>query len=164
MGKLTKEQYEYRARSAAERNFKNEETAKDNGMSEEAAEALSELAAWRHKFHCDIERVVMSAGGEDWNMFEEVEDIESRLAENGLPRIAVSGILEDMDSIDGLRYDYGDDVPDDDSDEWQDWYDDNYSRIYDEAERVNLLVEDYLRKIDEQYGTSWCPTGSLRIA
>lgn len=73
-------------------------------------------------------------------------------------------MLLDIDDLDGLVYEYGEDVPEDhDSEEFQNWYDDNYARIYSELEEVNKSIEQYLANIDNQYETSWCPTGQLRI-
>lgn len=73
-------------------------------------------------------------------------------------------MLLDIDDLDGLVYEYGEDVPEDhDSEEFQNWYDDNYARIYSELEEVNKSIEKYLANIDNQYGTRWCPTEQLRI-
>lgn len=162
MAYLNQKQYDYRRESAAARNLNNEEIAVEHGMSEEQAELISRLCAIRHEFHCNIDSIVK--GGDDNSISDEIENIEYGINESGLPELDIVSMLLDIDDLDGLVYEYGEDVPEDhDSEEFQNWYDDNYARIYSELEEVNKSIEKYLANIDNQYGTSWCPTGQLRI-
>lgn len=162
MAYLKQKQYDYRRESAAARNLNNEEIAVEHGMSEEQAELISKLCAIRHDFHCKIDSIVK--GGDDNSISDEIENIEYGINESGLPELDIVSMLLDIDDLDGLVYEYGEDVPEDhDSEEFQNWYDDNYARIYSELEEVNKSIEKYLANIDNQYGTSWCPTGQLRI-
>lgn len=159
---LNKQQYGYRRESAAARNLNNEEIAVQNGMTSDQAELISKLCAIRHDFHCNIDSIVK--GGDDNSISDEIENIEYGINESGLPELDIVSMLLDIDDLDGLVYEYGEDVPEDhDSEEFQNWYDDNYARIYSELEEVNKSIEKYLANIDNQYGTSWCPTGQLRI-
>ena len=161
MAYLNKAQYDYRRESAAARNITNEEIAMQNGMNEEQAELISKLCSIRHNFHCNIDS--LAKGCEDNSIFDEIESIEDAINGSGLPQLNVVSILLDTDDMNGLIYDYGDNVPEDhNSQEFQDWYDDNYERIYSELEDVNKNIELYLSNIDRQYGTHWCPTGKLR--
>lgn len=94
----------------------------------------------------------------------DILEIEKSINESGLPKFDIVSMLLDIDDLDGLIYEYGEDVPEDhDSEEYRDWYDDNYARIYSELEEINKNIEKYLANIDSQYGTHWCPTGQLRI-
>lgn len=162
MAYLNKQQYGYRRESAAARNLNNEEIAVQNGMTSDQAELISKLCAIRHDFHCNIDSIVK--GGDDNSISDEIENIEYGINESGLPELDIVSMLLDIDDLDGLVYEYGEDVPEDhDSEEFQNWYDDNYARIYSELEEVNKNIEKYLANIDNQYGTSWCPTGQLRI-
>lgn len=162
MAHLNQKQYDYRRESAAARNLTNEEIAVQNGMSEEQAELISKLCAIRHEFHCNMDSLTKSS--EDHSTFDEIENIEDAINEIGLPQLNVASMLLDIDDMNGLIYDYGDDVPEDhDSQEFQNWYDDNYARIHSELEGVNKAIEDYLRVIDKDYHTSFAPTGKLRI-
>lgn len=162
MAYLNKQQYGYRRESAAARNLNNEEIAVQNGMTSDQAELISKLCAIRHDFHCNIDSIVK--GGDDNSISDEIENIEYGINESGLPELNISSMLLDVDDMNGLVYEYGEDVPEDhDSEEFQNWYDDNYARIYSELEEVNKSIEKYLANIDNQYGTSWCPTGQLRI-
>ena len=161
MAYLNKQQYEYRRESAAARNLNNEDVAVQKGMTSDQASLISKLGASRHEFHCTIDRIVKSA---DNDSMSDIVEIEKSINESGLPELDIVSRLLDIDDIDGLVYEYGEDVPEDhDSEEFQNWYDDNYARIYSELEEVNKSIEKYLANIDNQYGTHWCPTGQLRI-
>jgi spore coat protein CotH len=161
MACLNKKQYDYRRESAAARNLNNEEIAVEHGMSEEQAELISKLCAIRHEFHCNIDNIVKSA---DNDSMSDIVEIEKSINESGLPELDIVSMLLDIDDLDGLIYEYGNDVPEDhDSQEFQDWYDDNYARIYSELEGINKNIEKYLSSIDAKYGTHWCPAGYLRF-
>lgn len=161
MAYLNQRQYDYRRESAAARNLNNEEIAVEHGMSEEQAEIISKLCAIRHEFHCNIDKIVKSAENDSMS---DIVEIEKSINESGLPELDIVSILLDIDDLDGLIYEYSDDVPEDhDSQEFQDWYDDNYARISSELEGINKNIEKYLSNIDAKYGTSWCPTGALRV-
>lgn len=54
MAYLNKEQYEYRREAAATRNLKNEQTAIENGMTENQADLISRLCSLRHEYHCNL--------------------------------------------------------------------------------------------------------------
>lgn len=154
-------QYDYRRESAAARNLNNEEIAVEHGMTSEQAELISKLCAVRHEFHCNIDNIVKSA---DNDSMSDIVEIEKSINESGLPELDIVSMLLDIDDLDGLIYEYGNDVPEDhDSQEFQDWYDDNYARISSELERINKNIEKYLSNIDAKYGTHWCPTGALRV-
>lgn len=161
MAYLNKQQYGYRRESAAARNLNNEDIAVQKGMTSDQASLISKLCAIRHEFHCNIDRIVKSA---DNDSMSDIVEIEKSINESGLPELDIVSMLLDIDDLDGLVYEYGEDVPEDhDSEEFQNWYDDNYARIYSELEEVNKSIEKYLANIDNQYGTRWCPTGQLRI-
>ena len=160
MAYLNQKQYDYRRESAAARNLNNEEIAVEHGMSEEQAALISRLCAVRHEFHCNIDNIVKSA---DNDSMSDIVEIEKSINDSGLPELDIVSMLLDIDDLDGLIYEYGDDVPDHDSQEFQDWYDDNYARISSELEGINKNIEKYLSNIDAKYGTHWCPTGALRV-
>lgn len=85
------------------------------------------------------------------------------LAQAGIPCQALPSDEADYIDIDSIEDLYEiEDVPEDD-DERQEWYADNYSRIMSELSDLNEQIEDYLRSIDEQHGTSYCPTGAQRV-
>lgn len=160
MAYLNQKQYDYRRESAAARNLNNEEIAVEHGMTSRQAEIISKLCAVRHEFHCNIDKIVKSA---DNDSMSDIVEIEKSINESGLPELDIVSMLLDIDDLDGLIYEYGDDVPDHDSQDFQNWYDDNYARISSELEGINNSIEKYLSEIDAKYGTHWCPTGALRV-
>ena len=163
MAYLTKEQYEYRREAAAYRNAKNEKIAVENGMTEQQADLISRLCSLRHELHCCMDAIV-TGGDVARDIRERFSLLEDEMEKIGLPELGVSGILEDLDDMDGLIYYYGEDVPEDhDSEEFKDWYDEEYQRICSELSNIHKRIEHYLKEIDEKYKTSFCPTGALRI-
>lgn len=162
MAYLTKEQYEYRREAAAARNAKNESIAVENGMTEQQADLISRLCSLRHELHCCMDDIV-KGGDVAIGIRERFSWLEDEMEKIGLPELGVSGSLEELDDMDGLIYYYGEDVPEDhDSDEFKDWYDEEYQRIYNELSNIHDSIEHYLKEIDENYKTSFCPTGALR--
>lgn len=162
MAYLNKEQYEYRREAAAARNAKNESVAVENGMTEQQADLISRLCSLRHELHCSMDDIVKGNDGAR-DICKAFASLEDKMEKSGLPEFGVSGQLEDMDDMDGLTYYYGEDVPEDhDSDEFKEWYNREYKRVYDELSELHDSIEKYLKEIDEKYKTSFCPTGALR--
>lgn len=162
MAYLTKEQYEYRREAAAARNAKNESIAVENGMTEQQADLISRLCSLRHELHCNMDDIVK---GNDvaQDIRERFASLEDKMEKSGLSEFGVSGRLADLDDMDGLMYYYGEGVPEDhDSEEFKEWYDEEYQRIYNELSNIHDSIEHCLKEIDEKYKTSFCPTGALR--
>ena len=168
MAYLNKAQYDYRRESAAARNISNEEIAVQNGMTEKLAELISELAAQRHEMHCNIDRLVCD-GSYD-KIGETLALTNEEIKMSGLPPVCglddLSHCLSetmayiDIDDLDLLFETVQ--FPDDD-DEREQKIAEESERIYDEWENLNGNIEKYLAMIDKKYGTSWCPTGALRV-
>nr|DAG06847.1 MAG TPA: Cpf1/RNA Complex FUNCTION-RNA complex.49A [Caudoviricetes sp.] len=163
MAYLSKKQYEHRSNNAALRNARNAQKAIANGMTEEQADLITQLCGLRHDFHCNMEKIAeyIESKGEFLRKFR---SWEAEAEKENLPELFISGKLEDIDEIEGLEDYYGEDVPEDnDSDEYKEWYSEEYSRIYDELSELHKKIERYLKSIDEQYNTEFCPTGIQRI-
>lgn len=162
MAYLNKEQYEYRREVAATRNLKNEQTAIENGMTENQPDLISRLCSLRHEYHCNLAAYTKDSESRE-DIRRNFARIEEEISKEGLPELDIVNTFDEVDDMDGLIYYYGDDVPEDhDSAEFQEWYKEEYSRIYDELSNVNDTIEKYLKKIDDKYKTSFCPTGALR--
>lgn len=163
MAFLKKEQYAYRREAAARRAADNEQIAVEHGMTEEQAELISELCRLRHELHTNMNKVTRSDN--DLRIKEQLVKLNAAIRESGLKPAECMPSDEtdyiDIDDID-LLLDLCE-WPESGTREWQDKYDDEYSRIYGELEQLNNDIEKYLAEIDKQYGTSWCPTGALRI-
>lgn len=166
MAYLTKEQYDRRRENAAKRNNQNEEIAIANGMSEDEASLISQLCSERHYIHSNMNNFAIS--GEQYNFYELLE-IQKKIMDTDLPKLdfgRFGGLdmidIDDMANL--IEYDLNDDEPEDHaSEEWQEWYDDNASRILDDLEELNTMIEDYLTTIDNKYNTHFAPTGAQRI-
>lgn len=162
MAYLNKKQYEYRREAAATRNLKNEQTAIENGMTENQADLISRLCSLRHEYHCNLAAYTKDSESRE-DIRRNFARIEEEISKEGLPELDIVNTFDEVDDMDGLIFYYGEDVPEDhDSAEFQEWYKEEYSRIYDELSDVNDTIEKYLKKIDDKYKTSFCPTGTLR--
>lgn len=163
MAYLNKEQYAYREKAAARRAADNEQIAVEHGMTKEQAELISELCALRHELHTNMDKVTVSDA--DLCIKSRLVKLNAAIRESGLKHVECmpsgEGDYIDIDDIDVL-YEC-DEWPESGTQEWQNKYDDEYFRIYGELEQLNCDIEKYLAEIDKQYGTSWCPTGALRI-
>lgn len=163
MGKLSKKQYEKRNENAAIRMEKNKDI---EALTEEQHEALAELCKARHDFHSNFAQIVIR---DENRIKDSLILVNQHIKESGLepmsfiPDSTFDGDYIDIDTIDDL-YDYlyeiGKKVKDED---YRDWYDSNYYRIWDELESLNNKIENYLREIDSIYGTNYSPTGAYRI-
>lgn len=163
MAYLTKEQYDYRRNAAAVRAADNEQIAVEHGMTEEQAELISNLCALRHELHTNMDKVTVSDA--DLRIKSRLVKLNAAIRESGLnPARCMPADESDYIDIDDINELYEcDEWPEPGTQEWQDKYDDEYARIYSELEQLNGDIEKYLAEIDKQYGTKWCPTGTLRI-
>lgn len=163
MAYLTKEQYEYRRKSAARRAANNEQIAIENGMTEEQANLISSLCSLRHELHTNMDKVTVNDA--DLRIKPRLVKLSSQIVGAGLPKVPClpsgEGDYIDIDDINEL-YEC-DEWPESGTPEWQEKYDNEYERIYSELSQLNKDIEAYLADIDNQYGTSWCPTGALRV-
>lgn len=163
MAYLNKEQYAYRRESAARRNADNEVVAVEHGMTGEQAELISDLCRLRHELHTNMDRVTRS--DTDLRIKAQLVAANAAIKESGLTPVPCiptdEGDYIDIDDIDLLQE--IEEWPESGTDEWQEKWNEEYSRIYDELEQLNSDIEHYLADIDRQYGTAWCPSGALRI-
>lgn len=160
MAYLKKEQYEYREKAAARRAADNEQIAVEHGMTKEQAGLISDLCALRHELHTNIQHYLCN----NTEACKALYDMVERIDESGLQELDLGdywgGDYIDIDDFEMLFETVK--VPEDDN-ERNEWFDNEGWRISQDWENVNSIIEEYLRLIDKQYGTKWCPTGALRI-
>lgn len=153
----------YRRKQAYADNLhaKNKEIGIENGMTEEQANALEELAKARHELHKNYDRVIDSDEGKyKENLLSAIERVEN----SGLERpsfIGDNGDYIDIDDILGL-YEYGN-VPKGDT-EYSQWLEEERTRIGEELGTLNSDIERYLEDIDRKFGTKYAPTGMSRFS
>lgn len=158
-GYLPKEAYDRKREWAAKRMAKNKEI---DTLTEEQHDVLADLCEIRHEFHTNMDDITKH---DTSKIKQELVRINMKINEAGLkpmefiPYGDISDYI-DIDTIDEL-YEI-EEVPEYNS-ERQDWYDDNYYRIFKELGELHEKIEDYLRNIDKKYGTDYCPSGASRI-
>lgn len=154
MAYLSKEQYDYRRESAARRMAENAEI---ETLSEEQHEALAEICRMRHELHCNPESIFLTDSSDYTEYSRYVSNLDgdernfSRIAEEaGLPVLNIE-LFDDYDN--------------DRAGEWDEDYDYEVSlrATLDYVERLNTTIENWLRAIDEEHGTDYCPSGALRV-
>lgn len=164
MAKLSKDQYFYRELSASKRNHENAETARRNGMSNEQINAVIDLCALRHNFHCNIDNVARLDA--DLQYKRKIVELNAELKRLGLPTISnVPTSNEDFLDIDDLDEritlaQEWNEMPDEK--DYNSWVDDNLNEIMEQLYAVHNEMEHCLAEIDKKYNTSFCPTGVLR--
>lgn len=163
MAYLSKGDYERREASAERRGEGNYQILLEAGVNEDIAELIAyNLTYIRHNMHVETDKLVKGYEGandpsEYYDRISREIQCDSRFKD--IP-------LFDFSEIDTMDYlqDYDDEQPEDhDSEEWNEWYAENYERIYGEWEEVNQKIESWLAKIDKKYGTNLCPTGTQRL-
>lgn len=154
MAHLNKQQYDYRRESAASKAASNESMAVSNGMTAEQAELISSLCSLRHELHTNMDAVTKDDA--DAKIKQSLVNVNADIKASGLaPMSFIPSDKEDYLDIDSIAelQDMG----------MMDDYDEEYERIYHELEELNHKIESYLADIDSKFGTSFCPSGLLRI-
>jgi len=154
---LNKDIYDRKREYAATRMIKNKENA---SLTDEQHDALINLCTVRHRLHTNMDKVVKSdnEGIKNKLILANIQLNENKITPMDFIPLDTSDYI-DIDTID-LLYEI-EQIPENEE-EKQEWYDDNYYRIYNELSNLNNKIEEYLKKIDEKYGTNYCPTGLSR--
>lgn len=158
MAYLSKEQYERRNENAWERMAEN---AENKALSEEQHEALAFMCQIRHEIHClDVESLFNSESS-DFDKWKYVDtcnfdnEICLKIKESKLPKWNWFCDSSTVDS-DSTVYEC---YPEEEREKTRETAIEEISSI---KEKFNSSCEEYLRMIDNKYGTSYCPTGALR--
>ena len=164
MAHFDKETYEKKEEWAVSHNKEQSEIAIANGMTEEQAAAMEQLCKDRHYLHTHASDLFISESSDHLTickMLDTEYESESNI-HNYLTKAGLSNNLS-FDTIsldDNSTYDVDQDFNDDDERE--------EARIKalensaDFMEKVNDKIEQFMRAIDEKYGTQYCPTGIAR--
>ena len=148
-----KQMYEGKSRYVARKYAENKEIGLENGLTEEQIEVLQELCTFRHELHCNLDVLYYSENGKH-NYFESMlnNDIYEMLEKVNLPYQNMIFSTDDLcDDNVCLDLDYTDEEKENALQECLEF-----------AGKVNNKIEDYLREIDKQYKTQFCPTGISR--
>ena len=132
-------------------------------LTEEQHDALSQMCSARHELHTNMDRITR---GTEKDYLGNIIEANGTLKKSALPIIdGIPTDTADYIDIDSIREleDLGEVPSRDNEDEWQEWYNAEYHRIYDELENLNKTIEKYLEQIDIEHGTHYAPSGASRI-
>lgn len=173
---MSKAMYEAKERYAK---HKMQENAKIDTLTAEQHDALWALCTFRHKFHSNKADLFLSESSFAGEFsFEMQSDENSKLKEVGLPAIEWSFYdnchipddsfrewfdFSDYANIAKVVLDEGLELDLDDDDTYNVVRVMLFEQAMDEYEKLNNDIEKYLRRIDEEHGTQYCPTGFARL-
>ena len=112
---------------------------------EDTIERIKDLRNFLQK---NEHRIIMG-GNPDMriNLIRNVVSIIIASEQCGLDRLNIDRLIE-LDSIEGLTYDYGVGVPVDlNSMEYEEWKEQEYNRIREELHRIINIIDDYLAEL-----------------
>lgn len=179
-----KEMFEGKERYAQRRNAQNMNVGT---LTEEQHLMLANLAALRHKFHCDYDALWNDEHPDNREMWEALspdseENISQRLEKAGLPKLKLFFVPTVPTSEDWYY-----NLSDEEKEEWEEkaeafneenpnasfvhdgyslWMEEGeeYEDFFEVCEKQNKEIEKYLEKIDKEHGTQYAPTGYARLA
>ena len=155
MGIISKEGYESKARYAAKRMAANKEI---ETLTEEQHDALSWLCSVRHELHSNKDSFFISESSDSGKLYDYIDfEINQKLSECELPKINWSVPAFQITTDTDFYYN----IPE--SEQNDDKYFELKSECYEQLEEINKDIEKYLRKVDEEHKTNYCPTGASRI-
>ena len=154
MAYIDKEGYERKREWAAKRMAENSQI---DTLTEEQHEALEWLCSVRHDVHCNQDDFFCDESAnssEYWNYIDDGNGgtIREKLMEAGLPEMKWS-FNPDMYTSESVCYEL---------DYTEEEREEERERCLEMAEKFNLDIEKYLKTIDEQHGTNYCPSGASR--
>ena len=164
MAYYSKEIYERKQRYAERKMRQNAEI---DSLTEEQHDALATLCTFRHKFHLMNVSYLINSEATDDGLLKMIDD------EYGEPEINVAlekAGLEPIpfpSSIDlPTDFDWFECMTEEEKAEYKDFNDfcnNCADKWFEYKEKVNTLIEQYLKKIDREHGTEYCPTGVGRF-
>lgn len=162
MANFTKEIYERKAEWAANKQMDGAAEAIENGkLTEDQVKGIMEIAGIRHEIHCiDALRILENSNHDSEKFYNAPDRIAEIIEENDLPEFESEIDFVELPTSDDYYELYEDEYED-----LNDWIENSgcINQISDAKEKFNGEIEAYLKKIDEESGTAFCPTGVTRI-
>lgn len=150
--------YEKRERNAEIRMSENSEI---ETLSEEQHIALARLCKIRHEIHCNNESMFNAQSSSYSNLWSYIDSDNSNSIYQMLDNVNLDNnlcwnrdMIPDSEDYDKEEVDGGFEIDD---------YDEAFDICISFLRRVNNDIEKFLRKIDKEHGTSYCPTGATRF-
>lgn len=130
-----------------------------NGMASQQAAAMMRLSKDRHFIHVNSDALFRTSSRESDRIYILVHhEIHDYLEQVGLQNDLImdtSNLDDDKSFCIGKKYK--------DAEEYAEAYCNARDRNIAEIEKFNLRIEKFMRKIDEQYGTSYSPSRMKRL-
>lgn len=150
MAKLTKEQYQKRNENAVHKHEKNK---KITTLIEKQHKIIAEVCTMRHKIHSSDDELyntesLFSNEATIW-----LEEINLRLINAGLTKIENIPHVEDIPSTEDKYHGI---IEEEEEEE-------NIENFYTIMEELNNSIEQWLRIIDNEHETNYCPIGTHRM-
>ena len=164
MAYYSKEIYERKQRYAERKMRQNAEV---ESLTEEQHDALATLCNFRHEFHSTNVSHFINSEATDDGLLKMIDDecgeseINVALEKAGLEPISFPSSMDLPTDFDWFEC-----MSEEEKSEYKDFSDfcnscaDKWSEY---QEEVNTLIEEYLKKIDQEHGTNYCPTGIGRF-
>lgn len=136
---------------------KHRQNAEIESLTEEQHETLAWLCSVRHNLHTTDIRAWFKTDF-DWDILDRINET---LTEANLPAIEFAD-YSDVTTEDDWYYI----LDEDDRAEYEDineWIDEVIHEVSNAKEAINNQIESYLRQIDKEHGTEYCPTGHARL-
>ena len=172
MDKRAREEKEYRQQMYVER--KNRWNELNDNLSEEQHEAIQSLCAARHWMHVNAVDIAMGKSFEDEKLNDLIHSkLNDELIECGFDKIEGLKDYQDVypedmfvDVYDAEHEDTARELYERDEDSYYNERDkyifENYDKTSEICEHNDKIIIEYLKEIDEKYGTEYCPTGMSR--
>lgn len=162
MGRIDKDGYERKAAYAARKFRENAEIAIENGMSEEQLELIDQITEFRHWLHVTVmnsngKSAFCMSGPEYDRIAQECSDYNDE------------GIVERFTAAFGFKpfnrcdWPTDEEYDEDEQEEYCVYVDKSQSTIIERFAAVDKSIIESLQRIDNKFGTDFCPTGFSRI-
>jgi hypothetical protein len=144
MAYKTKDEYQRHTENAHKRQSEMRENIAT--LTEEQHEALSQVCSIRHELHSNQKSLFCSESSKYSTLLNYLDGGVKEILNSANLKNSLSWNIIDLPS------DYDCEDPDK-----------GLTEVFSFVSKVNSEIENYLREIDEVHGTSYCPTGALRV-
>lgn len=153
MGYLSKEAYERKTEWAHRHQA---EQKAITTLTEDQHELLSELCSYRHFMHCNQDSLCNEESADYDNLWKPIDVERSNslitlINSSGLLKLNIVGVDDVIGYLCNVEANLG--LTDDEC----------LESAYEFGNSLNNQIEDYLRKIDKEHGTEYCPRGESRL-
>lgn len=162
--------YEAKANYVKAKNAQNERI---ESLTQEQHRLIQAICAFRHEVHCNIKSYFNSGIKHSAKIVTDdfcaelfcddfLFELNAKLKRLELPKFNTSFDFVDCPDDSWVGLDSGIDR-DEDEEAWEDEYNELLDDCYHQFNKFNNDIESWLLAIDDEHGTSYCPTGFARL-